>query len=94
MAEMYSVPVTVLQVPGSSPVTFSLRPTSLPVTRLPWLVALTRTLAGWLLLAGWPPQKVWNTSAPRYSVPVIERQVAASLPVVFTERLAWVPVTV
>ena len=43
---MYSVPVTLLQVPGSSPVTFSERPTSLPVTRLPWLVAVTRTLAG------------------------------------------------
>ena len=28
-----------------------------------------------------------------YSVPVISRQVAASLPVVLTERLAWVPVT-
>ena len=86
------MPVTSLQVPGSSPVTFSERPTSLPVTRLPWLVALTRTLAGWRLGASvW--QKVWKTSEPRYSVPVIVRQVASSLPVVFTERLAWVPVT-
>ena len=55
---MYSVPVTFLQVPGSSPVTFSLRPTSLPVTRLPWLVALTRTFAGWMGAEGWLPQKV------------------------------------
>lgn len=28
-----------------------------------------------------------------YSVPVMGRQVLASLPVVFSERLAWVPVT-
>ena len=89
---MYSVPVTDLQVPGSSPVTFSERPTSLPVTRLPWLVAVTRTLAGWEGPGSlW--QKVRKISAPMYSVPVISRQVAASLPVVLVERLAWVPVT-
>ena len=93
LAETYSVPVTSWQVPGSSPVTFSERPTSLPVTRLPWLVAETRTLAGWVPKgAVW--QKVLKISAPRYSVPVTVRQVPASLPVVARERLAWVPVTV
>ena len=84
---MYSVPVISLQVPGSSPVTFSERPTSLPVTRLPRLVAVTATFAGWV-----PKGPLWqkdlNTSAPRYSVPVTTRQVPASLPVVAGERLA------
>ena len=92
MADTYSVPVINLQVPGSSPVTFSERPTSLPVTRLPWVVSLTRTLAG-CRVRGPLWQKFSKTSAPRYSVPVITRQVAASLPVVLAERFAWVPVT-
>ena len=59
---------------------------------MPWLVAETRTLAGWRL-GGSLWQKVLKISAPRYSVPVIARQVPASLPVVTGERLAWVPVT-
>ena len=92
-AELYSVPVTFLQVPGSSPVTFSDLPTSLPVTLFPADVEVTEDLVG-CLYSGWFWQNWLSTSDPKYCVPVTLLHVLASLPVVFNDLLACVPVTV
>lgn len=81
-AEVYSVPVTFLQVPGSSPVTFSDLPTSLPVTLLPEDVDVTEALTG-CLYSGLFLQNSLVISAPKYCVPVTLLHVLASLPVVF-----------
>src|SRR5574340_1799833 len=91
-AARYSVPVTRLHVPLSSPVTLLLRPTSVPVTRRPRLVLVRPTLAG--AGSGSVPQNSPNCSAPTYSVPVTVRQVPASLPVTRAVRSTWLPVTV
>jgi hypothetical protein len=91
IGDKYSVPVTFLQVPGSSPVTLLERPTSLPVMRLPWLVGLTPTLATPGTCSAW--QNSRKMSAPMYSVPVTGRQVLGSSPVVLTLRPTLVPVT-
>ena len=49
------MPVKFLQVPGSSPVTFSDLPTSFPVTLLPDVVSVTDDLIG---LSGFYPKFV------------------------------------
>ena len=91
-APRYSVPVTRLQVPGSSPVTCLLRPTSLPVTALPRAVGLTPTRSVPLPGSAW--QNSRKISAPMYSVPVTGRQVLGSSPVTLWLRPTIVPVTV
>ena len=86
----YSLPVTFLQAPYSSPVTWVLRPTCVPLTRWLRLVEPTPTLAG--AAGGVAAHNVSYCSVPMYSVPVIARQLPASIPVILLLRSTWVPV--
>mmetsp|Transcript_119584 Transcript_119584/g.332560 ORF Transcript_119584/g.332560 Transcript_119584/m.332560 type:complete len:210 (-) Transcript_119584:20-649(-) len=85
---MYSVPVTALQPPRSSPVTLGLRPTSVPVTVLPAMVSTVPTLGGASRPAGWP-----KSVALKYWLPVSWREAPGSLPVTLTERPTSTPET-
>ena len=81
----YSSPVTRRQLPGSSPVTRSLRPTLVPVMPVPRRVLKLSTLA-----AARPPTE---GSLPRYWSPVSCRPEPASSPVTFSERPTITPET-
>ena len=83
--------MTTLQVPGSSPVTFSLRPVRVPLTTWLRLVMLKPTLAA--SGAGRVPQKPSNCWLPMYSSPVMLRQLPGSSPVTCWLRPTAVPVT-
>src|SRR3569832_907144 len=87
----YGVPVTVLHVPGSSPVTRSPRPAWVPVTTLPLMVSDTPNLGA--SGRGAVPQNALTWPAGRYSLPVTRLQLPASLPVTLVLRPTSVPVT-
>src|SRR3569832_2829833 len=87
----YGVPVTVLHVPGSSPVTRSPRPAWVPVPTLPLMVSATPNLGA--SGRGAVPQHACYCSSPMYSSPVTWRQLPGSLPVTRSLRPSRVPVT-
>ena len=84
------MPVTALQVPGSSPVTLVDRPVRVPLTTWALLVTLKPTLGA--SGAGLVPQKSAYCWLPTYSSPVTRRQLPGSSPVTCSLRPTWVPV--
>src|SRR3569832_2742939 len=83
---MYSSPVTWRQLPGSLPVTRSLRPSRVPVTWPPRWVVVTPTLSG----DAFAPD---GRCGEVLEVPVVARPAPASIPVIREGRSMLLPLT-
>src|SRR3569832_2313577 len=83
---MYSSPVTWRQLPGSLPVTRSLRPSRVPVTWPPRWVVVTPTLSGDAIAPD-------GRCGEEKEVPVVARPAPASIPVIREGRSMLLPLT-
>src|SRR3569623_918478 len=83
---MYSSPVTWRQLPGSLPVTRSLRPSSVPVTWPPRTLEVTPPLSG----DAFAPD---GRCGEFLEVPVVARPAPASIPVIREGRSMLLPLT-